>query len=75
MTMIRDGDAILLFRKKPTLKAELNIQIEYSHADRQAVRRQRNQAAEHLLDQGLLSGDTEAEVESVTHEVTLFGKE
>jgi hypothetical protein len=58
------------------MKVEFTLYIDYDSGDFDDIEQQLYAAAEHLYDSGLLSGnDSDIEISSCTHEVTLRGQE
>jgi hypothetical protein len=54
------------------MRVELRLYIDYDSGDFEDIRMQLYDAAEHLYDNGLLSGnDPDIEISSCTHSVTL----
>lgn len=58
------------------MRVELTLYIDYDSGSFVDIRQHLYDAAEHLYDSGLLSGnDPDIEISSCTHEVTLRGQE
>lgn len=54
------------------MKVQLNLVIDYDNGDFDDIEQQLYLAAEHLYDNGLLSGNGDITISSCTHEVLLL---